>query len=173
MNNGSTSMIDKTRDRNVETKLGLDRAFDLAESLTVIPGFPNRNAAIEAVADDLRELCVNRDLDGEYWDAERQAVWLTREARFRMLNWTGPYSLRQMYLEKFDPAKLVSSPGSESVGDPLCPKCNGVGWVQQERIVNGETMSGASFCPCRKTSSPAKGNSPSRLTPQQTKLFRK
>ena len=126
------------------------KAFELAARFTAIPGFPNRNEAIGALADDLRELCIGRNLDGEYWDAERQAVWLTREARLRMPSWSGSSNLRQIYLEKFDPDRLASCPVSGHLGNPQCPKCKGDGYIIEEKKPNsnGPAVSGAFRCSC-------------------------
>ena len=131
-------------------ELAPTKAFEFAARLTTIPGFPNRNEAIEALADDLREICVARELDGELWDADRQAVWLTREARLRMTTWGGTSALRQIHTEKFAPERLTSYPNPSYLGNPQCPDCNGTGYVTKEVKTrgNGPVLSGSSRCTC-------------------------
>ena len=70
--------------------LAPDRAYALASRLTLIPGFPNRDQAIQAIAEWLLETCT--DLG--------QAQWLIAEAvcdRVPGSGWEGVSELQSRY----------------------------------------------------------------------------
>jgi hypothetical protein len=126
------------------TPLSPDKAYALASRLTLIPGFPNRDQAIRAVAEWLMETCTVRAVSGsvpeEHLAVLQRAEWLVNQAvadRMHGAPWGGIHELKTRYDAKYHPGlPLWNQPAKEK-----CPQCWDTG------IVNyGDTP--ASWCCC-------------------------
>ena len=94
-----------------------DKAYALASRLTLIPGFPNREQAIQAVAEWLLETCANLG----------QAQWLISET-LSDPGWTGIDGMRTRFDARFRPRPehtMFRSMGP--IPAPVCGKCNDMG----------------------------------------------
>lgn len=83
-----------------------DLAGQLAESLNSIPEFPWKPEVVIATAEDLIRWCTGASVEGEWWDAEKQARWLVTEARETWKEWKGTAGLKALFYEKFPPPTL-------------------------------------------------------------------
>lgn len=128
-------------DTNGQEWLEATTAFSLAARLTVIPGFPRREEAIEAVADWLIDRCTPRRHEGQVWAAKDQASWLVSTAIEEWAEWGGVAALRTLWLGKFHPGVLEY----KSLGPPPppdCPRC------QDNGIIPHIGDGGADWCDC-------------------------
>ena len=98
-----------------------DRAYALASRLTLVPGFPNRDQAIQAVAEWLLANCADAD----------QAAWLIGAA-LHDPQWLGIDGLSSRYDARFRP-RPENRPFADTGRRPklVCPRCNDMGVTGQ------------------------------------------
>jgi hypothetical protein len=101
-------------------RVSRDRALYLAEQFTLIPGFPNRPAALEAIADWLCDHCADA--------AEAQAI-TTKAVRTWAGAWSGIWQLEKLLNAAAAPQNrpFTAYPKLET-----CPRCENTGVIQAE-----------------------------------------
>lgn len=112
------------------SETALKEANKLAEHLTTIPECPRGELAIEALADDLLEICQDR--------AEMR--WLVHEARARWERWQGTKGLRELVRSRTpepDPPNQFMQYEPSPVD---CSACNDFGFFTRNRK--------SQFCDC-------------------------
>jgi len=110
-----------------------DRAYSLASRLTLIPGFPNRDQAIQAVAEWLLENCTVRIVSSggdQIVPSLHRAEWLISNA-IQDPQWQGIDGLQVRYDQKFRPRLPIWNGKAEKVPDPECGECNDMGVTGQ------------------------------------------
>jgi hypothetical protein len=113
------------------TPLAPEKAYSLAERLTTIPDFPNRDQAIQAVAEWLLDYCTVKIIgsDGEEnRPVLARAVWLIREATTERpvgVTWQGVGELKSRYDAKYRPGLPIWNEPSKQ----RCPRCWDTGLV--------------------------------------------
>lgn len=131
-------------------KLNHEDAYSLAVRLTTIPDCPRSGEAIEAIADDLVELCGGGELAGEEWTPYQQAKWLVAQAR-RWKTWQGTAGLIELYRERFRtgaPDRTTTGPAYQefpalpAAPEVTCSLCNDFGTTKDGfcQCVQGQRM---------------------------------
>lgn len=113
--------------------LNPEKAYQIVERLVMLPGFPGHPNALAIVAEDLMSLCHGQDLAGEYWDAERQAEWLTQQIYWSWERWRGPAAMRELFYSHFSAEVDPHTPPAKIERPTIqCPKCKDTGTVRND-----------------------------------------